>query len=113
MLDLYVAPQRWEGFGMTVLEAMASGVPVVATDVGAFPDLVVPSVGTIVPRGDDAALAEQAEAFMRDASRLASGAAAARAHVVEHHGLEGEVSALCAIYAEMASFDRTDRGAEG
>ncbi len=39
-LDLFVAPQRWEGFGLTPLEAMATGVPVVATDVGAFSELV-------------------------------------------------------------------------
>jgi mannosyltransferase len=37
-LSLFIAPQRWEGFGLTPLEAMASGVPVVATDVGAFSD---------------------------------------------------------------------------
>jgi len=40
-LDLFVAPQRWEGFGLTPLEAMACAVPVVATRVGAFEELVV------------------------------------------------------------------------
>ena len=40
-LDLFVAPQRWEGFGLTPLEAMACGVPVLATRVGAFEELVL------------------------------------------------------------------------
>ncbi|MEM9552602.1 MAG: glycosyltransferase family 4 protein, partial [Pseudomonadota bacterium] len=48
-VDLYVAPQRWEGFGLTPLEAMASGAPVVATRVGAFEELVVPDeTGTLI-----------------------------------------------------------------
>ena len=51
-LDLYVAPQRWEGFGLTPLEAMACGVPVVATTVGAFEEIVTPETGALVPPGD-------------------------------------------------------------
>src|SRR5690606_23454290 len=52
-LSLFVAPQRWEGFGLTPLEAMASGVPVVAADVGAFSEMIVPGkTGTIVPPED-------------------------------------------------------------
>ena len=47
-LDLYVAPQRWEGFGLTPLEAMACGAPAVATRVGAFEELIVPGeTGTL------------------------------------------------------------------
>src|SRR5690606_25341528 len=44
-LDLFVAPQRWEGFGLTPLEAMASSVPVVAADVGVFADVVTAQTG--------------------------------------------------------------------
>jgi len=51
--DIYVAPQRWEGFGLTPLEAMSCGVAVVATRVGAFEDLVVPDeTGFLVPPED-------------------------------------------------------------
>ena len=53
VLDLYVAPQRWEGFGLTPLEAMACGVPVVATRVGAFEELVVDGeTGRLIDAGD-------------------------------------------------------------
>ena len=52
-LDLLVAPQRWEGFGLTPLEAMACGVPVIATTVGAFDELVVEGeTGRLIPPGD-------------------------------------------------------------
>ena len=50
-LDLLVAPQRWEGFGLTPLEAMACGVPVIATTVGAFDELVVEGeTGCLIPQ---------------------------------------------------------------
>ena len=52
-LDLLVAPQRWEGFGLTPLEAMACGVPVIATTVGAFDELVVEGkTGRLISPGD-------------------------------------------------------------
>ncbi|MFA5580645.1 MAG: glycosyltransferase family 4 protein, partial [Paracoccaceae bacterium] len=55
-LDLYVAPQRWEGFGLTPLEAMACGVPVVATRVGAFDEIVTPRTGALAAPDDIPAL---------------------------------------------------------
>src|SRR5256885_1356141 len=56
-LDVFVAPQRSERFGVTPLEAGACAVPVVATTVGAFPELVVDGVpGTLVPPGDTTAM---------------------------------------------------------
>lgn len=99
-LDLYVAPQRWEGFGVTPLEAMACGVPVVATTVGAFEELVVEGrTGTMVPPGDVAAMAGAVEAFMQldDAGR-ADAAAASRRHVVETHSIEVEAQQINAVY---------------
>lgn len=100
-LDLYVAPQRWEGFGLTPLEAMACGVPVVAADVGAFDQLIVPAVGTIVPAGDQGALTHAVRDWLGDPARLAAGGKAARAHVVARHGIAAEAAALCAVYRQM------------
>lgn len=53
-----VNPSRWEGYGMAVVEALQSGLPVVAADAGAVPELVENGVdGFLFPPGDAAALA--------------------------------------------------------
>lgn len=102
-LDLYVAPQRWEGFGVTPLEAMASGVPVVATTVGAFEELVVEGqTGTMIPPGDVGEMAAAVEAFMQlDEAARAAAAAASRRHVVETHSIEVEAQRINAVYDEI------------
>lgn len=99
-LDLYVAPQRWEGFGLTPLEAMACGVPVVATDVGAFSEqLDPPEIGRLVPRDDlDALTAAAAEMLSRD---LAAEGAAARARMETHFSLDREAAALIGVYRTL------------
>ncbi|MCB1342338.1 MAG: glycosyltransferase family 4 protein [Pseudooceanicola sp.] len=101
VLDLYVAPQRWEGFGLTPLEAMACGVPVVATDVGAFPELVPDDAGRIVAAGDVAAMAAAVAAYLDSEALRGQQGAAARAHVLAHFRLEQEAGRLVEIYREM------------
>ncbi len=60
ILDCFVLPSLAEGISNTILEAMASGLPVIATDVGGNADLVTPGItGQIVPAGDPEALAHQ------------------------------------------------------
>ncbi len=101
-LDLYVAPQRWEGFGLTPLEAMACAVPVVATRVGAFEELVVPDeTGLLVPREDQSALTAAIDAALSDRDRLAEWSGKARQHAAEKFDIKGEAAALIAIYREM------------
>ncbi|ABF63455.1 glycosyl transferase group 1 [Ruegeria sp. TM1040] len=101
-LDLYVAPQRWEGFGLTPLEAMSCGVPAVATRVGAFEELVIPGeTGTLCDIEDVDKITADVIALLSDRDRLNEMATAAREHVAGTFRLEGEAAAIIAIYRKL------------
>lgn len=76
--DVFAAPSRYEGYGMAVAEALAQGLPVVASRVPALADLVEDGrSGRLVPVDDPAALARALGELVRDAAlraRLAEGA---------------------------------------
>lgn len=102
VLDLYVAPQRWEGFGLTPIEAMACGVPVVATRVGAFEALVVEGeTGTLVDPGDIQALSDAVKRGIGTDGQLATWRAACRPHIAAHFSIEREAEALIAMYRRL------------
>jgi len=76
--DLVVLPSRWEGLPLTVLEAFASGRPVVASRVPGLAEVVPSSVGALVPPDDPAALGDAVARRLRDPDlRRAEGRAAA------------------------------------
>lgn len=101
-LDLCIAPQRWEGFGLVPLEAMACGIPVVATRVGAFEEMIVDgSTGFLVPVDDVDAMADAAAAILYDGARGAGFGRAARNHVIENFRIEQEANALIALYRSL------------
>lgn len=101
-LDLFVAPARWEGFGLTPIEAMACGVPAVATTVGAFEAQIVEGItGRLVPPGDIDALAEAITDITRNPPELLAAGKAAREHVVSNFRIEGEAEALVAVYRDI------------
>ncbi len=92
-LSLVVAASRNEGFGLTVLEAMASGTPVVATEAGAWKDIVTDGeVGFCVPCEDSNALAEAIAKVL--SSDIESMGKAARARVEQHYTAHKEAKAL-------------------
>ncbi|MBF9032702.1 glycosyltransferase [Rhodobacterales bacterium HKCCE2091] len=102
VLDVFVAPQLWEGFGLTPLEAMACGVPVIATRVGAFEELVADgTTGTLVEPGRPGPIAAAAARLLDDPALRETLSRAARDHVVSGFRIEGEAAALVRIYREM------------
>ena len=101
-IDLYIAPQRHEGFGLTPIESMACGTPVVATTAGAFEELVVhEGTGLIVPVNDPQALQDAIARALDNPEERRAWAAAGPAHVAAHFRIEDEAAALNAIYREL------------
>ncbi len=100
-MDLYAAPARWEGFGLTPLEAMSCGVPVVATTVGAFPDIVPPEAGRLIPPDDLESLADAMATLLDDPDLRLRMSQAARSHVQASFGIEREAEALIAVYRRL------------
>lgn len=66
-LDVFVLPSLAEGTPISIIEAMAHGVPVIATDVGGIPDILDANCGVLVPPGDPAALADAMLLLIHDA----------------------------------------------
>ncbi|YBV96961.1 glycosyltransferase family 4 protein [Phyllobacteriaceae bacterium JZ32] len=108
-LSLYVAPSRNEGFGLTPLEAMASRTAVVASDAGAYAEMIEPGrTGAVVTAGDGAALQEAIRRYLADPDLAAIHGKNGLAHVREHFPLEKEAAAITAVYEQVfASGGRT------
>lgn len=97
--DLYVQPSHSEGFGLAAAEAMAAGVPVIASRVGALEELLQ-GVGRLVPPGDPDALAEAIDAAFADPEASGLRARQARERV---QGFTADTMAerVLTLYREM------------
>jgi glycosyltransferase involved in cell wall biosynthesis len=100
---VYVQSSRSaEGFGMAVLEAMAYGVPVVATDVGGLHDLVT-DVGVLVPPEDAVALADAVASLLSDPARRAGLAAAGVDRAARHDPADWARQMVSALTGTVAA----------
>jgi mannosyltransferase len=101
-LTIYAFTSRNEGFGLTLIEAMAAGAALVASRAGAAELVVEDGVtGVLTPPGDVDALVAALEPLMRDpASAMAMGEAA-RARVLKKFSLDAEAAAIAEIYCGL------------
>jgi len=101
-LDCFVLPSLAEGISNTILEAMASALPVLATSVGGNAELVVAGeTGRLVSAGDVESLAAGLTAIAGDPSGAAAMGRAGRARVERHFSLPAMVSAYQALYDRL------------
>jgi glycosyltransferase involved in cell wall biosynthesis len=100
--DVFLLTSRNEGTPVAIIEAMASGVAVVSTDVGGVKDVVSsPDVGLVAPSGDAAALAHGIDALLNDAPRRRAMGSRARESVVDRFGFERLVTDIARLYQDL------------
>lgn len=104
VFDVLVHPARREGLGVAVLQAGASGVPVVSTRAGGIVDVIIDGQnGLLVPPGDPKALATALEALGLDRVRRRRMAEWGRQHVEAHFNPETMGAAHYAVYIQLMS----------
>jgi N-acetyl-alpha-D-glucosaminyl L-malate synthase BshA len=100
--NLLLLPSEMESFGLVALEAMASGVPVVASDVGGIPEVVEHGVtGLLAPLGDVDKMAEYAVQILSDCTTCRAYSRAARERAVKHFDYRNVVPQYEEVYARV------------
>ncbi len=101
-ISLCVAPSRNEGFGLTPLEAMASATATVASDAGAYEEMILDGqTGDVTPAGDLAALTRAIERYLERPDLCQAHGDSALQHARSRFPLEGEANALNALYEDL------------
>jgi len=101
-LSLAVALSDNEGFGLTILEAMSSGAAVLASEAGAWPEVIREGVdGYVVPVNDLPAVIEKMDLLLNDQEKLAQMGVDGRERVLEHYSVERESKQLVSFFRKL------------
>jgi glycosyltransferase involved in cell wall biosynthesis len=100
--NVYISTSREDGFGLAVAEAMAEGLPVIATRVGGIPELVEQDhTGILVECGDVTAIAQTMGALIDDPGLAIKFGQAARARIGDLYSVDRFASAMAVIYHRL------------
>lgn len=111
-LDIFVLSTHAEGLPLVILEAMAHGKPVVATNVDGVPEVVVDGrTGLLHPHQDDRALADALGSLLEDPQRAAQMGEAGRAHVRLHFSERSFGDAVERLYRTLLAGRQVEQGA--
>jgi glycosyltransferase involved in cell wall biosynthesis len=103
-MDVYVQPSVNEGLSLSILEAMAAGVPVIATDVGAAQEVLAHErTGILIPPGSSAAIENAILDLLDHPRKREALSQAARVHVVQEFGVQRMVDRYRRVYEALTS----------
>jgi glycosyltransferase involved in cell wall biosynthesis len=109
--EVFAMPSLKEGLGVAALEAMASGLPVIASDVGGLREVVEDGrSGIVVPPANAGAIAAAIGRLAESAGMRSEMGAAARARVLENYSIETMAARTLALYRECVRKTRGERG---
>lgn len=97
--DIFVSASHWEGLPVALLEAMGAGLPIVATNVGDVPEVVIEGTGLVVPAQDPPRLAEAVISLLNDPIKMKSWGLAAKSHIIQNYSSKVWVDRLLTLYA--------------
>ena len=102
-MDVFVLPSLMEGMSNTLLEAMATGLPCIATRVGGNPEIIVDSMsGSLVQPGNMSELRKTLQRYLLDRALRRTVSAAARDRVCRHFSLASMLQRYESLYSELA-----------
>lgn len=96
--DVFASSSRIEGLPLAIPEAMASGLPVIATAVGGVPDIVPPQTGVLVPHGDPQALRAAIQRLLEDQAVRTTMGEGARRYALGRFAEEPMLDRYLALY---------------
>lgn len=109
--DLFLMHSYWEGFGMTNQEALASGLPVICTNVGGAPDIIKEGVnGYLVDVGDVENMAKQSLKLLKDENLLKKMSKAARKSMLDGFKWHDMVDAYLELYKQVLDDPDNNKG---
>lgn len=96
--DMSVICSHWEGLPLAALESLAASVPLVATRVGALPELIGDDAGMLVAPGDDAALSQALRALVCDPERARSLGRTGKQRIAAQYAFQPWVDSITSMY---------------